>query len=78
MQTLPEADIGKSWDDPSYTEAILKKGQRRPRQSTPTSDIADEQRPMVCSNCGNPVAVSHLDRCRCSIWNVGRKVGTTQ
>jgi hypothetical protein len=71
MQELSEAKVARSWDDPHYESAILKKGQRRP--TTRPAKVAAVKTPMLCTNCGKTVYARSEDKCRCSIWDVGKQ-----
>lgn len=52
------------WNDP-----FLKEKPKKPTKNPADSGI----RPMLtCTNCGKVVAISSLDHCRCSIWEVGK------
>lgn len=71
MSELHETSMGKSWDDPKYKEALLKKGQRRPRAEKAGVDYV--RRVLTCSNCERSVYSLGEDPCRCSIWDVGKQ-----
>lgn len=63
--------MGKSWNDPAYSESILKKGQRRPRAARADEAVSMTE-PLKCTNCNLPVNVSYAKHCRCSIWEIGK------
>lgn len=74
MHGMQEGLVAPSWNDPKYKEAILAKGQRRPRKpnSAPVP-IEAGSGGLKCTNCGLPVAISAPKHCQCDIWNVGKR-----
>lgn len=65
--------MAKSWDDPSYKDATLKKGQRRQAPSKVEASIETKPFEPTCSNCGQPIYSRAPVHCRCSIWDVGKR-----
>lgn len=71
MQPVSKEEMASSWDDPKYLESVLKKGQRRITKSNKV-EVEEVKELMLCSNCAHPVSLKEVNRCKCSIWDVGK------
>lgn len=60
----------KSWQDPTFTDSLVKKGHRRPKPAPAAMRVRKQ---MICTNCLKPVAYKEKQHCRCVIWDVGKR-----
>lgn len=59
----------KTWDDTTFKDAQLKKGQRKPTYKTVVipENVVELKK---CRACGKPFLVTIEDHCKCSPWEV--------